>query len=166
MDILIENEQKNITINENISGIIKTAAELCLKLEGFTEDCELSVLLVDDEQIREINREHRHIDKSTDVLSFPMLDIKDGKLISLTGDFDIDRDCLMLGDIVISLDTAKRQAEDYGHSFERELAFLVTHGMYHLLGYDHEEPDQEKVMLKKQEDVLEQMRLKRNQEQH
>jgi len=159
--ILIENLQSKIAITDNINGLLNRAVEISLKLEDFETPSEISIMLVDDNSIREINKEYRGIDKPTDVLSFPMLEIEDGKLKIEQGDFDRDKELLLLGDIVISLETVNKQAEEYGHSFERELAFLTTHGMYHLLGYDHECEKDSKVMFEKQEIVLEQMGLKR-----
>lgn len=159
---MIENEQTIIAVNEDMAATVKRTAELCLKLEGFERECEISVLLVDDDAIRKINKEHRKIDRPTDVLSFPMANMKNGSIISEVGDYDIDEESLLLGDIVISLERVKKQAGEYGHSFERELAFLTSHGVYHLLGYDHEEPEQEAIMLKKQEAALESMSLTRS----
>ncbi|AUS96388.1 rRNA maturation RNase YbeY [Clostridium thermosuccinogenes] len=161
MAIIIENLQNKVAITDEIENLIRNAAELSLELQGFTLPAEIDILLVDDEKIREINNEHRNIDSPTDVLSFPMVDMKEGVIISDEGDYDLDENTLILGDIVVSLETAKRQAEEYGHSFERELAFLVTHGSYHLLGFDHMEPEEEKRMMEKQEAVLSKMGLAR-----
>ncbi|MGE5614375.1 MAG: rRNA maturation RNase YbeY, partial [Bacillota bacterium] len=104
---------------------------------------------------------YRNVDTPTDVISFPLADMKNGKLLSEEGDYNIDEGLLLLGDIVISAETALKQAERYGHSFERELAFLTAHGIYHLLGYDHMESGEESVMISKQEAVLEKLGLKR-----
>jgi probable rRNA maturation factor len=93
-----------------------------------------------------------------------MVDFKNGELISDEGDYDLDMDELMLGDIIISAETAKRQAEEYGHSFAREMAFLTAHSCFHLLGYDHMEEDEEKVMIQKQENILKDMGLSRGQQ--
>ncbi len=154
MPILIENEQNKVAINDNLNGLIHRAIEFSLRLEEFSMPAEISVLLVDNEAIREINKEHRRVDRATDVLSFPMVEMAEGKILSDEGDFDMDENLLVLGDIVVSMEKTVEQAEEYGHSFERELAFLVTHGMFHLLGYDHEAPEEEKKMLEKQEEVL------------
>lgn len=154
MPILIENEQNKVAINDNLNGLIHRAIEFSLRLEEFSMPVEISVLLVDNEAIREINKEHRKVDRATDVLSFPMVEMAEGKILSDEGDFDMDENLLVLGDIVVSMEKTAEQAEEYGHSFERELAFLVTHGMFHLLGYDHEAPEEEKKMLEKQEEVL------------
>lgn len=159
--IIIENEQDKVSIDENINIIIKKTIDLCMKSEKLDKDYEVSVIIVDDEEIRAINKEHRDIDKSTDVLSFPMVEFENGELISDEGDYDMDLDELMLGDIIISAETAKRQSIEYGHSFEREIAFLTAHSCFHLLGYDHMIEGEEKVMFKKQEDVLIEMGLTR-----
>lgn len=160
--IIIENEQDKVSIDDSINIIIKKVIDTCMKSENLEKDYEVSVLIVNDEEIRSINKEHRDTDKSTDVLSFPMVEFENGKLISDEGDYDIDFDELMLGDIIISAETAKRQAIEYGHSFEREMAFLTAHSCFHLLGYDHMVESEEKVMFKKQEDILNELGLTRN----
>lgn len=157
--IIIENEQEKVAISEGINELIEQTIKLCMKSEGLDKAYEVSVLIVDDEEIREINSEHRDIDKSTDVLSFPMAEFENGELISDEGDYDLELGELMLGDIIISAETAKRQAEEYGHSFEREIAFLTAHSCFHLLGYDHMEEEEEKIMIDKQENILVQMGL-------
>lgn len=162
MAILIENEQDKIQVGSELENLLLKAVELSLKLENFSIPSEISILITDDESIREVNREHRNIDSPTDVLSFPLVDMQEGKIISDTGDFDLDENLLMLGDIVLSIETAVRQAEEYGHSLEREMAFLVTHGVFHLLGYDHQDEEQEEKMFGKQENVLTQLGLRRN----
>ncbi len=133
----IENEQERIEVLPEYEELVKKAVEGTLKYEGFDNDCEISVTFTDNEIIRELNKEYRDIDRETDVLSFPM-----------------DEDD-MLGDIVISLEKAKEQAEEYGHSIEREISFLCVHSCLHLLGYDHETSEEdEKTMFAKQEEVL------------
>jgi probable rRNA maturation factor len=159
MTILIENLQNKIAVDDNINGLIHRAVETSFQTEDFKIPSEVSILLADNEEIREINKEHRNIDKPTDVLSFPMVDMTNGEINSNEGDYDLDENLLLLGDVVISLEMAKSQAQVYGHSFERELAFLVTHGVFHLLGYDHESEDDEKRMMEKQEAVLQIMGL-------
>lgn len=104
---------------------IKTAAETVLAAEGFEERCELSVLLTDDEGIRAVNREFRHIDRSTDVLSFPM------------GDTDPGTGRVMLGDMVLNVARAEAQGIEFGHGADREISYLTVHSVLHLLGYDH-----------------------------
>jgi probable rRNA maturation factor len=119
----------------NLRPLILKCCRAVLRREGYTSDCEVSVTLVHDPQIQELNREYRGIDAPTDVLSFEM----GGEL---------------LGDVIISLDTATRQARRYEHSSEREIAFLTVHGLLHLLGYNHERKSDEREMLAKQEEVL------------
>lgn len=150
MNILINNSQEKIVIDDSINELIEKVVLECLKEEGKGTDYEVSVTFVDDEEIRELNREYRNVDKSTDVLSFPLDE----------SEFDIPVDTL-LGDIVISAETAKRQSEEYGHSLEREIAYLTAHSMFHLMGYDHMEEDEEKVMFEKQEKVLQNVGLSR-----
>ncbi|KNY25741.1 rRNA maturation RNase YbeY [Pseudobacteroides cellulosolvens] len=162
MEIYIENIQDKIEVTPNLEKIINDAVKTSMEIEEFDIQSEVSILLVDDEKIREINNEHRHIDKATDVLSFPVVDMHEGEILSNEGDFDLDEDLLLLGDIIISLETAKSQAAEYGHSFEREIAFLTTHGVFHLLGYDHMEKEEEEKMLGKQELVLRKLGLVRN----
>lgn len=110
--------------------------------------------ICDDEEIHRINKEQRDIDKPTDVLSFPMLFFdENGDIID--SDYDMDGDFVILGDIVISAERAMEQAEEYGHSFKREMAFLTVHSMLHLLGYDHVTSEEdEKVMFQRQEEIL------------
>lgn len=122
-------------LNDYIKYLVKK-----LKLEK----CEFNVIIINNEEIRKINKEYRNIDKETDVISFALEDEMDIK-------YD---DFRLLGDIYISLDKAYSQAEEYGHSRERELCFLITHGILHLLGYDHMEPDDEKEMFTLQESLL------------
>ena len=159
--IIIEDEQDKVSIDDTINKLIEKTIDLCMKAEKLDKEYEISVIIVDDEGIREINKEHRDIDKSTDVLSFPMVEFVNGELISDEGDYDMDLDELMLGDIIISAETAKSQAIEYGHSFEREIAFLTAHSCFHLLGYDHMDEAEEKVMLNKQEGILKEMGLTR-----
>lgn len=160
--IIIENEQDKVEISDSIIKLIEKTIEISMKAEKLTKAYEVSVLIVDDEEIRAINKEHRDIDKPTDVLSFPMAEFENGELISDEGDYDLEFEELMLGDIIISAETAKRQADEYGHSFEREVAFLTAHSCFHLLGYDHMEEEEEKLMIGKQESILQQMGLTRN----
>ncbi len=110
---------------------------------------EVNVTICDDETIREINKEHRGIDRPTDVLSFPFFD------------FDTPDQTVLLGDIIISRDTAYRQAEEYGHSPKREFCFLAAHSALHLLGYDHETDEERVVMEAKQRDILDKLGIKR-----
>ncbi len=159
MRVLTEDLQDKIKVTEDMEELIKKAVSFSLSIESFSIPSEISIMLVDNEYIREINREHRKIDKATDVLSFPIVDMYEGVINSNEGDFDLDEDVLLLGDIIVSLEMTKLQAEEYGHSFDRELAFLITHGIFHLLGYDHDTPEREKKMISKQYAVLEKLNL-------
>lgn len=141
-DIFIKNEQDKLVYDKNLKNLIASVCAETLKFEKFENKAEISVTLVDNDEIKELNYEYRGIDRATDVLSFPIFDeSSEGKTI--------------LGDIVISLERAKTQSEEYGHSFEREVAFLTVHSMLHLLGYDHEEGRaQESEMFSRQEEIL------------
>lgn len=150
-DIFIKNEQDNIAVTPELKKLIVSAVAESLKYEEFEEKCEVSVTLTDNESIHILNREYRDVDRPTDVLSFPIFDEDDlgGKTV--------------LGDIVLSLEKAQSQAVEYGHSFEREVAFLVVHSMLHLLGYDHEEGKaEESEMFSRQEAILSKLGLARN----
>ena len=139
--------------------MITLAAKTALDYMGFDRDAEISVMFTDNEGIRVLNAQHRGIDRATDVLSFPMLEYDDdGEMFDDPGDIE---DELCLGDIVISLERAAEQAEEYGHSFEREVGFLTVHSMLHLLGYDHMTEEEEKEMFGFQKEILAKMGLER-----
>ncbi len=159
--VYIENEQTSIELEHKLIELLKKTVMQCLKDEDINTGFEVNILLTDDKPIRQLNNRHRGIDTATDVLSFPMADIKNGQILTQAGDFNIDEGLLLLGDIVISVQTACRQAMDYGHSFERELAFLTAHGVFHLLGYDHMVKEEEAIMISKQEAALAKLGLKR-----
>lgn len=156
--IYITNDQSKIAVTQALRGLIRRAIGQALKYESFPYDAEVSVTLVDNDVIKTINSEYRNIDRATDVLSFPLYE--DGQI----DESDLLEDePLSIGDIVLSLERADEQAREYGHSFEREVAFLCVHSVLHLLGYDHElGPDQERQMFEKQEEVLKQMKLSRD----
>jgi probable rRNA maturation factor len=127
--------------------LLHELAKRALESEGLDGAYHVTISIVDDERIRELNSAHRGIDKVTDVLSFPLLD-EDAAAFVLPPDTPT-----YLGDVVIAIDQARRQAEEYGHSFERELAYLTAHGLLHLLGYDHED-DEEKVQMRAREEEI------------
>ena len=155
INIFLSNEQDKLDPPEDIEQLIELCTKGALEEEEIEDDAEVSVTLVDNESIRELNNEHRGIDRATDVLSFPM---GDGECFEV----DPDTDAILLGDIVISLERAKEQAEEYGHSYRREVAFLLTHSLFHLLGYDHVDSEEdERVMFAKQEKVLEKLGITR-----
>ena len=155
--VYITNEQDKQGVNRSLCGLIRRAISASLKHEGFCCDAELSVTLTDNESIRLLNSEYRNIDRATDVLSFPLFEAEEiGVLREST-------DAVCLGDIVISLERALEQSVEYGHSFEREVAFLCVHSVLHLLGYDHELGDkEEKEMFARQEEILRKMKLTRD----
>lgn len=148
------NEQDKLSPPENFEELVEKCARAALEEEHIDDDAEVSVTLVDNERICELNNEFREIDRETDVLSFPLGDENGFET-------NPDTDAILLGDIVISLEKAQSQAEEYGHSFLREVAFLLTHSLFHLLGYDHMTPDEEKEMFAKQEKVLEKLGITR-----
>lgn len=154
--VIITNDQKEIKIPTGVRMLIRRCCNAVLVNENFEGSAEISVRFVDDEIIHELNREYRHVDRSTDVLSFPLGE---------NGVYDINHDtgAKILGDIVISMQHAVMQGDLYGHSLQREIAFLTVHSMLHLLGYDHEAEGLERVrMREKEEAVLTQLGLKRN----
>ncbi|MCC7372112.1 MAG: rRNA maturation RNase YbeY [Chloroflexi bacterium] len=130
---------------------IRAVCEAALRGEGVSGPVVLTVTLVDDEEIRQINQQHRGIDKATDVLSFPLLeadDEADGRFLLPP---DVPRE---LGDVIVSYPRAVEQAEEYGHSVERELAYLIVHGVLHIMGHDHEAPDEQATMRAREEAAL------------
>ena len=140
--------------------IIEDTGLAALDYEGCPYEAEVNVILTDNDAIQEINREHRQIDAPTDVLSFPMVDYEspsdfDHVEEAVEDYFNPETGELMLGDIVISVDKVEEQAEKYGHSRTRELAFLTAHSMLHLFGYDHMEDGERLVMEEKQKEILE-----------
>lgn len=161
IEFIMENEQDKIEFNEELENIIQKAVMTTMEvLECSDTDCEVSVLITDNEGIREINREMREIDAPTDVLSFPILEFDDdGVMIEESGDYD--GDLLLLGDIVISLERAKAQSEEYGHSLLREVGFLAAHSTLHLMGFDHMNETDAKVMQAHEKTIMEKMNLKR-----
>lgn len=159
MDISFLNEQDKFDITDKLKELITLAAKTALDYMGFDRDAEISVMFTDNEGIRVLNAQHRGIDRATDVLSFPMLEYDDdGEMFDDPGDIE---DELCLGDIVISLERAAEQAEEYGHSFEREVGFLTVHSMLHLLGYDHMTEEEEKEMFGFQKEILAKMGLEK-----
>lgn len=144
--VLIRNDQKKIKMTPDLRRLVKHAVISTLEFEDFGRRAEVSVTFTDNEKIHSLNREYRNVDRPTDVLSFPLFDGEE---------YDTDGEAVLLGDIVLSLEQAKKQSEEYGHSFEREVAFLIVHSMLHLLGYDHEtSPEDERDMFARQDEIL------------
>jgi len=155
--IYIQNCQDKFEVTQSLRGLVRRAIGQALKYEKFPFDAEVSVTFTDNVGIHEINREYRDIDRPTDILSFPLYERGE-----ITEDETDEEGRVALGDIVISLEKADEQSKEYGHSFEREVAFLCVHSVLHLLGYDHElGHSEEKEMFAKQEAILQIMHLGR-----
>lgn len=165
--ILIDNRQDKIQVTDELENTIVKVIEHSLQEENVNIPCEVSIIFVDNQEIKEINKENRNIDKVTDVLSFPMLEFPKGKVFKEVyrghefAESDFDDGSLVLGDIALSLEKAKEQSVEFGHSFLREASYLVVHSILHLLGYDHIEEEEKSVMRKREEDILEKFQLVR-----
>lgn len=151
MIIYYENDQDKMEINEYLEGRLKEGLNAVAKLHDLTDDTEVGITLVDDERIHEINREYRNVDRPTDVISFALDDdLEDSDEPEL---IDGPEEHL-LGDIIISVETANRQGEEFGHGLEREIVYLAVHGLLHLLGYDHMVEEDKVIMRAKEEEAL------------
>ncbi|MDQ0150118.1 rRNA maturation RNase YbeY [Eubacterium multiforme] len=165
--IYVDNRQNKIEASEKFTENLKEVIEFALKEEEVLIPSEISMIFVDNEEIKEINNETRGIDRATDVLSFPMLDYEYKKVFKelyKNKSFDVtfmDGEELVLGDIVLSLERALEQSKEYNHSFEREASYLVVHSVLHLLGYDHMEDLDKKVMRKREEEILSKLNITR-----
>lgn len=147
-NVNFSNRQRKAVITDDIKKLVISAITASLEVEGFAKNAEVNVTFVSDRKIKEINKNFRNINSSTDVLSFPLSD---------NGIYDInpENECAMLGDVIISVEHAVKQAEVYGHSIQREIAYLTVHSVFHLLGYDHiDEAEQKKIMREKEEEAL------------
>lgn len=145
----IQNNQNKIPFDSELENVIRLVIDKCFEYEGISP-LNVSVVITDNSEIKVLNRDFRNIDRETDVLSFPLFD-EDGEL-----------DCEELGDIVISLERAMTQAQEYNHSLKREVAFLTAHSMLHLFGYDHEVGEEEAGMFEKQECILAELGITRD----
>ncbi len=165
MTVYIENEtnlMSDFDFRELFEKVVRASADYV----GIPYEISVNMLLTDDDSIHEINFSEREIDRPTDVLSFPALEFETPGDFSFINDkdvwcFDPETKELLLGDIVISLDTAKRQSEEYGHSITRELGFLCAHSMLHLCGYDHMEDAEREEMERMQREILDGLEIKR-----
>ena len=156
------NEQNEYEITESLISMLESILQKAGEMENVLEG-EVALTFVDDEQIHELNRDYRGIDRPTDVLSFAMNESLDEEL-DIVYELEEGEETELpevLGDIIISVQRAKQQSEEYGHSLERELGFLFVHGFLHLLGYDHQDDASEAEMMGKQEAVLAQVGLTR-----
>ncbi|MDO7788226.1 rRNA maturation RNase YbeY [Desulforamulus aquiferis] len=153
MPVLTSNLQEEISLEESLILLVEKVVKETLKLEGYSTEAEVGVIFVDDNYIKSLNAEYRGIDKPTDVLSFAL---NEGE--EMPEEEDAEE---LLGDIVMSLPTAQRQAQEYEHSFEREVAFLTVHGSLHLLGYDHQTEEERQLMREKEEAILNALKITR-----
>ena len=147
--IYFSNDQEIFPITYKLKMLIRRAVDTTLSFEGFENDCEVSITLTDNQKIHALNLQYREVDRPTDVLSFPLTDYEGN-----TDEPEADEPCISLGDIVISLEKAAEQAETYGHSFDREVAFLTVHSMLHLLGYDHELGEAEDIDMRARQSAI------------
>ncbi|GIM28068.1 endoribonuclease YbeY [Clostridium polyendosporum] len=165
--IYIDNRQDKILVDEDFEKKVEEVIRFALFEEGVNRECEISVIFIDNSQIREINKETRNIDKETDVLSFPMLDYPKGKVykdVYKNYNFQasyMNEGELVLGDIVLSLEKTQEQSNEYSHSYLREACYLVVHSVLHLLGYDHMEEEEKKIMREREEVILNKLSITR-----
>ncbi len=148
---IVEINYLDIEKNKQYENLINNVLEKCFEEENLKDKkLYINVLLTNPENIRKINKEYRNIDNETDVLSFPMFEKEE-----LENIFNQNED--ILGDIVVSIERVKKQAVEYEHSFERELSYMIVHGFYHIMGYDHIKEDDKKNMRKKEENILQKL---------
>lgn len=164
MTLFLE-EEGSVRLPFDVKETAELMIETVLEHEGCPYEAQVELLLTTDEEVHMMNREHRGIDRPTDVLSFPMLDVRTPGDLSgveeMPDAFDPESGELMLGDIVISKDKVIAQAEEYGHSVKREYAFLIAHSMLHLLGYDHMEDDERLLMEQRQREIMDKAKIPR-----
>lgn len=162
-----DDRQEIIVVDDKLSQTIDLIIDYSLKEEQVLVPYEVSVIYVDNEAIKEINEDTRGIDRATDVLSFPMLDYVDKMVFKDCyvgyefSQIDLNEGNLVLGDIVLSLERAKEQSEEFGHSFEREVCYLIIHSILHLLGYDHMVDEDKILMRTREEKILNKFEIKR-----
>ncbi|HEY4544426.1 MAG TPA: rRNA maturation RNase YbeY [Tissierellaceae bacterium] len=149
MNIFIDDRQDLLDISDELIDEMMRVIKESLDEEKEDIESEVSISFVNDEEIHQLNRDYRNVDRPTDVLSFPM-------------ELDFDMPEKILGDIIISTDTASRQAEEYNHSIDREILYLVTHSMFHLMGYDHMNDEEKLIMRSKEEKVLKKLGISRD----
>lgn len=156
MDTMIINQQNRVEYTSGLESIIEATAEKAAQMLGLTSGTELSVLIVDNTYIKELNLLYRDKNEITDVLSFAMNELGEDE-----PEFEEQAEINILGDVVISLEQALLQSQDYGHSLERELGYLLIHGLLHLLGYDHNNEDERKAMRDLEEKIMSAVKLTR-----
>ena len=144
---------------EDWEAIVKKVLDKCFEEEGLLDSkLIMTITFTTPEEIKKINKKYRKIDKATDVLSFPMFEKDELDEKIKNGDFPYED---VLGDVIISIEKVREQAEEYGHSFERELSYMLVHGFYHLMGYDHIEEEDKKIMRPKEEKILNELKITR-----
>lgn len=153
MELVIDDRQEKVEMPDDIMSEIEIVVNKCLEYEGKSQNCEVSISFVDDEEIRNLNREYRGKDKPTDVLSFPLVE-EENPINNMIP--------VLLGDVVISSETSLRQAKEYGHSLKREILYLTVHSMFHLFGYDHMDEEEKKIMRNKEKAVMKELGVFKN----
>lgn len=157
LDIAWEENSISPDLRESLTTLLNKAVREAIRLSDGSEEAEVSLMLVDDRRIHALNKEYRGVDRPTDVLSFALQEETEEEAA-----FGFEFEDEMLGDIIISVERARMQAEEYGHSLEREIAYLAVHGTLHLLGYDHEAELDKEEMRRKEEEVMACLGLERN----
>lgn len=159
MNDFVQINYNNIEENDKYNNIIYTVIKKCFEEEGLNKlRIYINIILTNPEEIRKINKEYRNIDKETDCLSFPMFEKEEiEELMKEKEKNFLD----ILGDVVVSIPRVYDQAKEYNHSFERELAYMIVHGFYHLMGYDHMEEEEKNVMRQKEENILQKLNITR-----
>lgn len=154
MIINFENDQEKIALSEYMEKRLHDGLNAVAHLHGLDDMTEVDITIVDDEEIHTLNREYRNVDRPTDVLSFALDEGEEDEPELIDGPEEH-----LLGDIIISAETAQRQGEEFGHGLEREIVYLAVHGLLHLLGYDHMTDEDKKIMRAKEEEALREIRL-------
>ena len=152
-DILIYREKRNLGYPE-AAKLVRRAAKAALKAQNVDADCTINVMLTDDAGIHAINLEQRGVDAPTDVLSFPLNELTEGAFDADACEYDFETEKCLLGDMVIDLERCAKQAEEYGHGFDREVSYLTVHSVLHLLGYDHLDEGERKRAMRAREDAV------------
>lgn len=159
MNDFVQINYNNIEENEEYNKIIYTVIKKCFEEEGLDKlKIYINIILTNPEEIRKINKDYRNIDKETDCLSFPMFEKNEiEEMINKKENLNLD----ILGDVIVSITRVYEQAQEYNHSFERELAYMIVHGFYHLMGYDHMEEEEKNIMREKEEKILQNLNITR-----
>lgn len=155
--------EREVPIEDEIVQNMEKVVLGCIAKEGLDDTIDVNIVITDDQEIHKLNLQFRQVDRPTDVLSFPAYELDEPFCSELVHGLETEKDeetgNIFLGDLIISLDRAKEQSREYGHSLLREMCFLTAHGMFHLLGYDHQNAQEEQVMLKRQNEVLERLSI-------